>query len=198
MGFSADWASEKLYTDNIKYGRALFVIVPKGSAERNWEYGENDPDISTQLYRDRVIQWVIEQRIVLDYLNSRSDIDANKIAYITAANYHDGYIVPGIDYRLKCNIIIANGIFEEELKMLAAEINPVNFLPRYKTQTYMLNGKYDELAYFSLSALPAFNLLPEPKKMEAINTSHVPPLSFRVPLINKWLDESFGSVKFKE
>ncbi|BDQ03385.1 bifunctional serine/threonine-protein kinase/formylglycine-generating enzyme family protein [Ignavibacterium sp.] len=196
-GYSADWAAEKLYAENIKYGRALFVIIPKGTTERKWEYGDQRTDISSKLFRDRVIRWVIEQRILLDYLNSRSDIDASKIAYITTANDYDGFIVPGVDNRFKCNIIIANGIYEEDQKKLPAEINPVNFLSRYKAPTYLINGKYDEAVYFSSSVLPAYNLLPEMKKLEALNTTHVPPLAMRVPLINKWLDESLGRVKTK-
>ncbi len=196
-GYSSDWAAEKLFTENIKYGRALFVIIPKGTSERKWEFGEERTDKSSKLFHNRLIRWVIEQRIVLDYLESRSDIDSSRIAYITTANDYDGFIVPGVDNRFKCNIIIANGIYEEDQKILSAEINPVNFLSRYKAPTYMMHGKYDEAVYFSASVLPAYNLLSEPKKLEALNTTHVPPLAMRVPLINKWLDESLGKVKLK-
>jgi len=196
-GYSADWAAEKLFKENIKNGRALFVIVPKGTSERKWEFGDERTDKSSKLFHNRIIRWVVEQRIVLDYLDSRSDIDSSRIAYITTANDYDGFIVPGVDNRFKCNIIIANGIYEEDQKMLSAEINPVNFLQRYKAPTYVMNGKYDEAVYFSASVLPAYNLLPEPKKLEVLNTTHVPPLAMRVPLINKWLDESLGKVKLK-
>ncbi|MEJ5263412.1 MAG: bifunctional serine/threonine-protein kinase/formylglycine-generating enzyme family protein [Ignavibacterium sp.] len=195
--YPANWAAEKLYSENIKYGRALFVIVPKGSPERKWEYGENIPAKSSSLFRDHVIRWVTEQKIVLDYLTSRSDIDSSKIAYIATANDYDGFIVPGVENRFKCNIIIASGIYEEDQKIISAEINPVNFLPRYEAPTYMMHGKYDEAVYFSASVMPAYNLLPEPKKLEALNTTHVPPLSMRVPLINNWLDETLGKVKLK-
>lgn len=197
-GFSADWAAEKLFSENIIYGRALFVLVPKGSPERKWELGEDNPDLSNPLFRDHVIRWVIEIRIALDYLASRSDIDLDKIAYITTANDYDGYIVPGMDNRFKCNILISNGIHQEDQKILPEEINPVNFLPRYKGITYIMNGKYDEVVYYSDSVLPAFNLLPEPKKIAALNTAHVPPLAMRVPLINKWLDESLGPINYKK
>jgi eukaryotic-like serine/threonine-protein kinase len=196
-GYSADWAAEKLFTENIKYGRALFVIIPKGTSERKWEFGDERTDKSSNLFQDRVIRWVIEQRIVLDYLDSRSDIDSSRIAYITTANDYDGFIVPGVDNRFKCNIIIANGIYGEDQKMLSEEINPVNFLQRYKAPTYVMNGKYDEAVYFSTSVMPAYNLLPKPKKLETLNTTHVPPLAMRVPLINKWLDESLGKVNLK-
>lgn len=196
-GYSADWAAEKLFTENIKYGRALFVIIPKGSPERKWEFGEDRPDKSSNLFRDRVIRWAIEQRIVLDYLDSRSDIDTNRIAYLSIANDYDGFIVPGVDNRFKCNIIIASGIYEDDQKKISAEINPVNFLARYNAPTYIMHGKYDEAVYFSTSVIPAFNLLPEPKKLEALKTTHVPPLAMRIPLINKWLDESLGFVKLR-
>lgn len=197
-GFSADWAAEVLYAENIKYGRALFVLVPKGSPERKWAFGEDNPDISNPLFRDHVIRWVIENRIALDYLATRSDIDLDKIAYITTANDYEGYIMPGTDNRFKCNILISNGIHQQDQKILPEEINPINFLPRYRGITYIMNGKFDEVVYFSDSVLPAFNLLPEPKKLAALNTAHVPPLAMRVPLINKWLDESLGPVNYKK
>ncbi|MFN3872670.1 MAG: protein kinase domain-containing protein [Ignavibacterium sp.] len=197
-GYSADWSAEKLFSENIKYGRALFVIVPKGSPERSWEYGDENTDKSNKLFRERIIRWVIEQRLILDYLTSRSDIDSNNFAYITTGNDYDGLIVPGVENRFKCNIIIASGIYEKDQKILSDENNPVNFLPRYSAPTYLMHGKFDEAVYFSSSLMPVYNLLPEPKKLEALNTTHVPPLAMRVPLINKWLDESLGPAKFKK
>jgi hypothetical protein len=198
LGAPADWAAEILYSENIKYGRALFVLIPKGSTERKWEYGEDYPDVSSILFRDRVIRWITENRIGMDYLSSRNDIDMNKVAYITTANNFEGLIDPGVDHRFKCVILIANCLNKYFIESSAAEINPVNFLPRYKAPTYMMNGKYADSDNFYLTVLPTFNLLPEPKRIEAVNSSHVPPLAFRVPLINKWLDESLGPVKFKE
>jgi serine/threonine protein kinase len=198
LGFAADWAAEIMYTENIKYGRAVFVIVPKGSPERKFDYGEDYPDVSSILFRDRVIRWVSENRIGMDYLSTRNDIDMNKVAYITTANNVEGLIVPGVDHRFKCVILIANSLYYDDKEKYAAEINPVNFLPRFKAPTYMINGKYAESDNFYLTVLPTFNLLPEPRRIEAVNSSHVPPSAFRVPLINKWLDESLGPVKFKE
>ena len=197
LGFAADWAAEILYSKNIKYGRAVFVIVPKGSPERKFDYGEDYPDISRILFRDRVIRWVSENRIGMDYLSTRNDIDVNKVAYITTANNVEGLIVPGVDHRFKCVILIANSLNYDDKEKYAAEINPTNFLPRFKAPTYMINGKYAESDNFYLTVLPTFNLLPEPKRIEAVNSSHVPPSAFRVPLINKWLDESLGKVKLK-
>jgi len=195
LGASADWAAEILFSEIIKDGRALFVLVPKGSSERKWEYGEDMPDISSSVFRDRVKRWVIEQRIGLDYLATRGDINIEKLAYINNASYFDGFIVPGLEPRFKCIIIVATGIINEDQKNIPADINPVNFIPRYNAPTYMLNGKYDEAVHFYLSALPAYNLLREPKKIEAVNTSHVPPKAYMIPLFNKWLNESLGPVK---
>jgi hypothetical protein len=94
--------------------------------------------------------------------------------------------------------LIANCLDKYFIERSAAEINPVNFLARYNAPTYMINGKYAESDNLYLTVLPTFNLLPDPKRVEAVNSSHVPPLKFRVTLINKWLDESLGPVKFNE
>jgi hypothetical protein len=41
-------------------------------------------------------------------------------------------------------------------------------------------------------------LLKDVKALELVNSGHIPPIEIGVPLINKWLDESLGPVKFKE
>ncbi|MCK7524210.1 MAG: hypothetical protein MZV64_44540 [Ignavibacteriales bacterium] len=61
LGAPANWTAEILFSGNIKSGRALFVLVPKGSPSRKWEYGEQWPsDFQLCLYRDRILHWVTE------------------------------------------------------------------------------------------------------------------------------------------
>jgi pimeloyl-ACP methyl ester carboxylesterase len=78
------------------------------------------------------------------------------------------------------------------------ETNPVNFLPRYTAPTLVLNGRYDEVFPVQEFAMPLYNLLPEPKRLSLLNCGHAPPLGLRVPVVNRWLDETLGSVRFTQ
>ncbi|HEX9251772.1 MAG TPA: SUMF1/EgtB/PvdO family nonheme iron enzyme, partial [Ignavibacteriaceae bacterium] len=196
LGASADWAAEILYSGNIKSGRALYVIVPMGSSERKWNYGGNMPEYSSVLFRDRVVHWVTEQRVALDYLSTRDDIDLHKLAYNAASTGANGFIVPAVDHRYSTVILTASGIDPGNTKSLP-EANPVNFIPHYNVPTYMFNGKYDEVVPYYYCALPLYNLLSQPKEIETVNSGHIPPIEIRVPLTNKWLDKTLGPVKFK-
>ena len=197
LGAPANWTAEILFSGNIKAGRALFVLVPKGSPSRKWDYGEQYPSVSTVLFRDRVIHWVTESRIGLDYLSTRKEIDMNKLAWLPTSHMINGLIVPAVDNRINTLILIACGIYPES-KTSLPEVNPINFVTHYNKPTYFLYGKYDEAMPYNLLVLPFFNLLKNIKGTELVNSGHIPPIEIRVPLINKWLDESLGPVKYKE
>lgn len=82
-------------------------------------------------------------------------------------------------------------------RQILPEANPINFAPRIKPPKLLLNGKYDEASPYETEALPLYNLLCEPKRLALLDGGHVPPLEERVPVINKWLDETLGPVKFE-
>ena len=44
------------------------------------------PDVSTVLYRDRILHWVTEHRVSLDYLSTRKEIDMKKLAWIPTSH----------------------------------------------------------------------------------------------------------------
>ncbi len=77
------------------------------------------------------------------------------------------------------------------------EANEVNFVPRIKPPKLVLHGRYDEVFPFETWALPLYKLLSEPKRLEVVDGGHMPPLEIRVPIINNWLDETLGPVKFE-
>jgi hypothetical protein len=153
------------------------------------------PEYSSVLFRDRVVRWVTEQRVGVDYLSTRNDIDFTKIVFNAASTGANGFIVPAVDNRFNAVILVACGI-DPEIQKSLPEANPINFIPHYKIPTFMINGKYDEVIPYYYCAMPAYNLLSKPKEIETVNSGHIPPIEIRVPLINKWLDKTFGSVKF--
>ncbi len=75
------------------------------------------------------------------------------------------------------------------------EANAINFAPRLPP-TLLLHGKNDEVLPYYTELFPLWNLLPEPKKLVAVEgAGHVPPLEVRVPAIKQWLDKTLGPVR---
>jgi pimeloyl-ACP methyl ester carboxylesterase len=101
-----------------------------------------------------------------------------------------------IEKRCRAVAFLAGGIREYAVSMLP-EVNPINFVPHIKPPKLLLNGKYDENFPPETVALPFFKLLSEPKQLSLVESGHVPPIEKRVPIVNKWLDETLGPVKFE-
>ena len=76
------------------------------------------------------------------------------------------------------------------------EANAINFVPYIKAPTLLLNGRHDEAVTLETWARPLYNLLTEPKKLVLVDGGHVPPMETIVPIINEWLDQTLGPVKF--
>jgi formylglycine-generating enzyme required for sulfatase activity/tRNA A-37 threonylcarbamoyl transferase component Bud32/predicted esterase len=182
----------------IKAGRAVMALVPTGAVERPHDPDYVWPEIHTVKWRDRTVLHVTEYSIGLDYLATRDDIDMNKLAHI---GFSWGAGVFGVVYtaledRYSSVILIAGSIWPQDRSMLP-EANPINFAPRIQVPKLMLHGKSDEAMAYKTRALPLFNLLKEPKRLELVEGGHLPALEIRVPIINNWLDETLGSVKYK-
>lgn len=190
---NAEW----LLAPHIKTGRAVLAVVPKGAVEREWEPGYVEPEIHTVRYREEIILYATEFSLGLDYLSTRDDIDMDKIAYVGLSwGALRGLIFSAVENRYRSAILIGGGLVKSHLQILP-EANPINFVPRIKCPVLLLNGRYDEVFPYETNALPLYNLLREPKKLALLEGGHVPPLEVRVPVINKWLDETLGPVKYE-
>ena len=78
------------------------------------------------------------------------------------------------------------------------EVNAINYLPRVKIPTLMLNGKYDMIFPYDKAIKPMFDFLGSPKKdkkLKLYNTDHIPPQNEFIKETLAWLDKYLGSVK---
>jgi serine/threonine protein kinase/formylglycine-generating enzyme required for sulfatase activity len=193
-----DEAALYAFEPQIKSGRAMFAIVPKGARERKRETGYEWPEVGTVKYREKVIHYVTEFRLGLDYLATREDIDMERLVFIGTSwgSAGTGIVTAAVDQRYRSVIFIAGGIRAYEMKKLP-EVNPINFTPYIKAPKLLLNGRYDEAFPLETVALPFYKLLREPKQLSLVDAGHVPPLEKRVPIINKWLDDTLGPVRFE-
>jgi serine/threonine protein kinase/formylglycine-generating enzyme required for sulfatase activity len=194
----ADEAAEAGLGSQIKPGRALLAIVPIGAIERPHKPGFEQPEIETVKYREQIIRYVTEFRLGLDYLATRKDIDMDKLAFLGTSwgSTNTGIILAAIENRYRAVIFLAGGIHKYSVKMLP-EVNPINFASLIKPPKLLLNGQYDEAFPLETEARPFYKLLREPKQLSLVESGHAPPLEKRVPIINKFLDETLGPVKFE-
>ncbi len=193
-----DEAAEHFLSPQIKAGRAFLAVVPEGAIERPRKPGFEWPDIETVRYRDLVVRYVTEFSLGLDYLESRGEIDMERLAFIGTSwgSTNTGIIIAAIEPRYHTVVFLAGGIHRYAVKMLP-EVNPINFASHIKPPKLLLNGKYDEAFPPETETLPFYNLLREPKQLSLVESGHAPPLEKRVPIINRWLDETLGPVEFE-
>jgi pimeloyl-ACP methyl ester carboxylesterase len=189
---SESFASEFLFDFIPRSGRVLVYPVYKGMYERF-----EPPDFSPSGWRDNMIRWSQDLSRTIDYLETRSDLDAGRIAYYalsSGALY--GPVFTAVDSRFDAAIYLAGGLIPIALR---PEMNPVHFAPRSRTPTLMINGRDDFIMPYELSQRPLFEMLGAPadrKRLARLDGGHIP--SDRREIIREvldWLDRFLGPVQ---
>jgi len=177
----------------LKNGRAVVYPIYKGTFERS------DPKLApihtgdnSHLYTQYLIKLVQDMKRSIDYLETREDINVDKLAYCGFSwGGLYGAIIPAVEARLKISIIKAGGMRGEG----RAEANAINYVTRVKIPTLMLNGEYDMTFPFETTVKPMYDLLGTPaehKVLKAYPTDHFIPRSEQVREVLAWLDKYFG------
>ena len=178
----------------VKNGRAALYPVYKGTMERNFE--RPDPWDNTHRQTEYRIQLVKDFKRCIDYLETRQDIDNQKLAYygMSWGGHWPGVIIPAVEERLKASVLLPGGLGDPG----RPEVHPINYVTRVKTPTLMLNGKYDANFPYETSAKPLLDLLRTPdehKELKLYDTDHIPPLNESIKEILAWLDKYLGPAK---
>jgi serine/threonine protein kinase len=180
----------------IKSGRAVLFPIYKGTFERGGGpkpiYWPN----TSSTYRDNVIFWSKDLSRSIDYLETRRDINPNKLAYEGDSwGAAMGALLPAVETRFKALILISPGFFLQER---LPEVDQLNFAPHVKAPVLMLNGRYDFLWPPRISQEPMFRLLGTPtehKRRVVYDTGHDVPRPEMIKESLNWLDKYLGSVK---
>lgn len=179
----------------IRGGRAIFAVVIEGFIGRPRPEGFVLPDTRSSELVDHTVREVMEMRRGLDYLESRPDIDASKIAYFgMSAGTGTGLVLTGVENRYRSVLFVGTHLHPREVTDTPAA-NRINFAPRIECPKLMLQGRYDESAPLESQARPLFNLMREPKRLEVFEGGHVPPQTIQIPAMTKWFDETLGKVQ---
>ncbi|MCK5377715.1 MAG: SUMF1/EgtB/PvdO family nonheme iron enzyme, partial [Acidobacteria bacterium] len=177
----------------MRSGRALIYPVYKGTFERRVELsGHND-------IRDMIIHMSKDLQRTVDYLETREDIDPDKLAYYglsMGANW--GPIFTAIEDRFSASVLLAGGLSHYPPERPPESI-ALNFMPRSTVPVLMINADNDFGAPVETNIVPMFNLQGAPeehKRLVIFEGGHVP--ESPKPVIREifdWLDEYLGPVE---
>lgn len=181
----------------LRSGRALIYPIYKGTYERGSDLRSDIQDESN-LYRDHVIAWAKDLGRSIDYLETRADIDAARLAYygISWGGVMGG-IMTAIEPRFRASVLVVGGL---EMQATQPMVDPFHFLPRVTVPTLMLNGRYDSFFPIETSQMPFFENLgtPEADKKILITESNHFVTSYQANLAIRetlnWLDRYVGTV----
>jgi pimeloyl-ACP methyl ester carboxylesterase len=182
----------------LKSGRALIYPVYKGTYDRNSGLKTYVPDTSNQ-YRDFMIAQSKDLGRAIDYVESRADLDADRLAYIGISwGSKLGPIMVAMEKRLKTAVFFVGGLSLEEAHPMA---DPFNFLPRVTIPTFMFNGRYDSFFPLESSVMPMYENLGTPeadKKLTVTDANHFVAAYNKNQMISEaldWLDKYLGAVE---
>ena len=179
----------------IKAGRAAFGVVLKGYIERLRPADDVRPSPETIEYFDRIKNRITDLRRGLDYLESRQDVDASRIAFFgPSAGAQLGLILAAIEPRYRAVVLVGAGL-PNEYRSWIPEANPINFAAHIRAPKILVQGRYDEDTPLKTAAEPLFRLMPEPKRLVVYEGGHIPPAELTIRTIGPWLDEMLGRVR---
>jgi cephalosporin-C deacetylase-like acetyl esterase len=179
----------------VKSGRAVVYPIYKSTYERGDDLASPYPEASS-FYRDHVIEWAKDLGRAIDYVDSRSELDREKVAYYGFSwGAALGPIMTSVEDRLKVAVLLSGGFrFQKTLP----EVDDINFAPRVKTPTLMINGRYDFVFPEDSSQKPLFRFLGTPgkdKRYVVLEAGHVLSTDLTMKEVLDWLDRYLGPVR---
>jgi formylglycine-generating enzyme required for sulfatase activity/predicted esterase len=190
---SSETLSSSFLVDFIpRTGRVLVAPVYEGMYER-FEAPANSPGA----LRDLMVRWSQDVGRTIDYLETRPDFDARRIAYYgLSAGANHGPVFTAVDPRFATAILLGGGLPPVARR---PEMHPVHFAPRSRTPTLMINGRDDFMFPYEISQRPLFELLGAPagqKRHVRLSGGHIPTNRHEVIReVLAWLDEYLGPVQ---
>jgi dienelactone hydrolase len=144
----------------ITGGRALMFPVYKGSFQRRFAMWP-DPRQTPLKFRDLALQVLKDLQRSIDYLETRDDIDHERIAfYGMSGGAAFGPLALAVEQRFKAAVLVVGGFYT--WMELPAAVDPLNHAPRVRTPVLMVNGKEDFFFPVETSQVPMFEFLGTP------------------------------------
>ena len=126
--FEPAWmAVENELAPHIKAGGAVMAVIFSGMIERAQPVGLRPPASNSVAFRDLMVRHATELRMAMDYVETRSDIDASRFAYL-GMSWGAGtrLVLGGVDDRFKAFVLVGAGI-DERAQPTLPEASNINF-----------------------------------------------------------------------
>jgi dienelactone hydrolase len=173
----------------LRSGRALAFPAYKGTFER----GDRSPppEFGTAAHRDMLIHGVNDLRRTVDYLETRSDIEQDAIAFFGHSwGAINGPVAVAQEPRIRTVVLYVGFL---PFQRMDPEVDPVNALPRIRRPALVLNSEFDVVPlqnarrYFELLGTPAAD-----KKHVIAPGGHFVPRDLLIRETLEWLDTHVG------
>jgi serine/threonine protein kinase/formylglycine-generating enzyme required for sulfatase activity/dienelactone hydrolase len=179
----------------LKSGRAVLWPIYKGTYERPDDMQSYFPNMSIR-YRDRVISWGKDLGRSIDYLETRSEIDRNKLGFYGYSwGACLGAILPAVEDRLKVSVLMGPGLYLQEAR---PEVDQINFVTRVTIPTLIVDGRDDFVFPRETSQEPFYRFLGTPKEHKrrvVLDGGHSVPRHHLIRESLDWLDRYLGPVQ---
>ena len=184
----------RLLVPILRSGRAVLYPVYKSTFERG-DTLDSDYQAPTAFYRDHVFMWAKDLGRSLDWIETRPDLDAKRVAYYGASwGALLGPVMLAVDDRLRVGVLVGGGL---ESQGCLPEVDPYNFLGLVHQPVLMVNGRYDFFFPVEDTQVPMFKLLGTPakdKRHVVLEAGHVPPNDVLTQEVLDWLDRYLGPI----
>jgi eukaryotic-like serine/threonine-protein kinase len=176
----------------IRSGRALLYPIYQGTFERR---KPGTPTPTGTVRRDLHVQWAKDVFRAVDYLETRQDINLQKLGYYSLSmGAYFGPIPISLEPRIKVAVLASGGLRYN----YPPEIQPANFAPRVKVPVLLVNGKDDfqtpleaQRRLLDLLGTPA-----EHKRHVALEGGHAPnDWRSLIREVLDWFDKYLGPVR---
>ena len=175
----------------VRSGRALLLPVYKGTYERHVE-----TTAGPNVWRDLTIQRTKDFFRSVDYLETRTDIDHDRLGfYGVSSGASAAPRLLALEKRIKVAVAIGGGLYPGSLP---PEADSLNFVPHVAIPFLMINGKYDFDTPLNTCQIPMFRLLGTPlkdKRHALFDVGHLPARNDIIKETLDWYDHYLGPVK---
>ncbi|HKB11258.1 MAG TPA: hypothetical protein VKD69_11400 [Vicinamibacterales bacterium] len=180
----------------VRSGRVLLLPIYLGAFERG-PTANTGPTARTMPNgrRDIIVAWSKDIGRSLDYAETRRDIDPRRVAFYSASKA-EGAVLAAVEPRFAAVILQSTGLSSIG-QPAPPEIDNLNFAPRVRAPTLLLDGRGDVNNPVEQSQRLLFRLLGAPeaaKRHVMFDSGHVVPLKPAVREILDWLDRYLGPV----
>ncbi len=175
----------------VRSGRAVVIPALSGTLERG-----PSTVASPSQFRDRALQWTADVGRTLEYLDTRDDIDGQRIGlYGISRGAVAAVRMLAIYPRIRAGVLSSGGFYPTA----RPEANSWHFAPRVRAPVLMVNGRYDFNFPLETNQRPLFEALgtPEPDKRHVLYDGGHRNLVTRPDLIGEildWFDQYLGPV----